>query len=354
MRKTIYHIALLALSFFGVPAAQAQVGTWELRTSEAQIHRERLRVRDVILKSMGEVPASCAVDRGKVGSRNIVKETAKGTIWRIEISSCGTKVPALLAIPSDADARTPVVIAMHQTADVGKNEVLGLAGNKALDYGKKFLDAGFVVIAPDIFIAGDNFKPERYWNTAEFYMNSPHWSAMGRMLEDHRSVIDALRALGRTPQCIAAVGHSLGGHNALFLGALDERVDVVVSNDGFERIATDTDAKRWARDSLFTYMPALKPYVDQPAPRTVPWDFEDVLLAIYPRPLMVLQAKDDPVWTHEESVGDVAGLMTTLYARSNQDDFRYVSFSGGHEFPQRYQMEAVRFVKTRCRSLAGN
>jgi len=108
---------------------------------------------------------------------------------------------------------------------------------------------------------------------------------MGRMLADHQRAIDTVLKMGRRPRCIAAVGHSLGGHNALLLAALDPRINIVVSSAGFERIASDLNAERWARASWFVYMPKLRPYMSKPPPRQLPWDFDDVLLAIHPRPM---------------------------------------------------------------------
>jgi dienelactone hydrolase len=228
---------------------------------------------------------------------------------------------------------------------------MGLEGDPQLAFGRRFYQAGFVVLAPDVFISGENFDVGRDWDTASFYRETPDWSAMGRMLADHRAGISSLQSLGQKPRCIVAVGHSLGGHNALFLAALDERVSVVVSSGGFERIATDDNADRWARDSWFIYMPKLRPYVKQPAPRAVPWDFDDVLLAVHPRPLMIVQGDHDPIWTHTESVREVATRVAEAYRRAGRsEDFESILFNGGHEFPAAAQDRAVAFVRRACHS----
>jgi hypothetical protein len=238
---------------------------------------------------------------------------------------------------------------MHQTSREAKHEVMGIEGDKELAYGRRLFESGLVVIAPDIFISGENFDESRDWNTTEFYKHTPEWSAMGRMLADHQRTIDAIQALGYGKGCLAAIGHSLGGHNALFLAALDKRIDVAVSSAGFERITTDEAADRWARASWFIYMPKLRPFVTAPPPRGLPWDFEDVLLAIHPRSVMILQGLSDPIWTHEESVGDAAALVGEVYSGAEKpDSFRAVLFSGGHEFPSALQDEAVRFISNEC------
>lgn len=264
-----------------------------------------------------------------------------GSIWRIRFTSCGKDASAILAVPANASPSTALIVALSQTSRFGAREVMGFEGDAGLAFGNRFFHAGYVVLAPDIFIAGENFDAKRDWDTSEFYKEFPSWSAMGRMLLDHQNAVDAIFSSGRSPQCIAAVGHSLGGHNALFLGAFDKRINVVVSNAGFERIATDNNAERWARDAWFVYMPLLKPALKKPAPRVVPWDFDDVLRAIRPRPVFISQGTRDPIWTQVQSVSEIATAES--YA-----GLRFRSFEGGHEFPPRLQDEALIFVREHC------
>ena len=310
--------------------------------------RDKNDIRSALLETLGVPPPSCSTAMHGV-TRAVFAPTAAGTIWRVTYPSCGQRVSALVAVPRNATPSTSVVLALHQTSEYGSREVMGLQGDERLGFGRRFYQAGFIVVAPDVFIAGENFDQRRGWDTTEFYRDTPQWSAMGRMLADHQRAIDAVKALGQAPNCIAAVGHSLGGHNALFLGALDNRVNVVVSVSGFERIATDDDAQRWARDSWFVYIPRLRPFVVQPKPRHLPWDFDDVLMAVHPRPLMIVQGKDDPIWSHEELIADVAQTVAEAYQRAGiPERFRVILFEGGHEFPVQAQDEAIRFVRRTC------
>jgi acetyl esterase/lipase len=171
------------------------------------------------------------------------------------------------------------------------------------------------------------------------------------MLVDNRSSLGLVKALGRRPSCIAAVGHSLGGHNALFLAAFDKRIDVAVSSGGFEPIATDTDAERWSRSSWFVYSPALRNIVTQPAPRKVPFDFSSLIGAIYPRAVMVVQGTQDPTWTHEDLIPEHLKSVEEAYQRTKiAGQFDLSMFKGGHEFPEPEQRDAVEFVRERCRN----
>ena len=63
------------------------------------------------------------------------------------------------------------------------------------------------------------------------------------------------------------IGHSLGGHNALFLAVFDERVKAVVSSCGFNVFAKHNkgDVRAWSSRS---YMPRIKTvYKDDPKKR---------------------------------------------------------------------------------------
>lgn len=182
-----------------------------------------------IASFLGEEPEGCST--GSV--------VAKKTDREIFVTNCVGRVHALWDVKKGVNpSNAPVALILSQTGEYGAVEMMGLAGDPQLGLAKAYKDAGFVVIAPDLFVNGLNYRPEHPFDTAEFYNEYPRWSAAGRMLRDNKSVLDALREIGFNPPCIAAVGHSLGGYNALFLAAFDKRIDAVVSSAGFEMMTT--------------------------------------------------------------------------------------------------------------------
>lgn len=298
-----------------------------------------------IIKTLGVRPANCGIRSGAVLSESVISEDRNGQIKRVVINSCGNAVPAYVAIPRVVRAGNPVVIALHQTANVGKDEVMGIRGEPGFAYGKKFLQSGFIVVSPDIFLAGENYDMQSSWDTEKFYREYPNWSAMGRMLQDNIAASNYARR-EFSPTCMSAVGHSLGGHNALFLSAFDGDIDVVVSSAGFESIARDEHAERWARRSLFVYMPELREVVETKAPRKVPWDFDDILNLISPRPVLVMQGRNDENWNANSAADMVfsanqrSGLGTPL--------IRLLLHDRGHDFSEPLQDAAVQFVSDQC------
>jgi dienelactone hydrolase len=303
--------------------------------------------KQIIEKTLGQAPFVCSRDFGKIIDKNIIKENNHGIIYRVSINSCGGIVYGYLAIPKGANKNTSVVIALHQTTNVGKDEVMGLGGDVNMAYGKKFFENGFVVISPDVFVAGENYNTVLGWDTSSFYQKFPGWSAMGKMLHDHLSTTRFARK-EYPHSCIAVVGHSLGGHNAIFLAAFDENIDVVVSSAGFESIATDREAMRWSRDSWFVYMPLLRQYTAMEAPRQVPWDFEDLLNIIFPRPVMIIQGMNDDSWNNPESVKSIVNKANAIYKNNGLPEINTIFHYNGHGFGSRLQQKSVDFVRESC------
>ena len=58
-----------------------------------------------------------------------------------------------LLIPKNMQSKNPAVLAIHQHAsqwNIGKSEVVGIAGNPMFAYGLDLVKQGYVVIAPDL------------------------------------------------------------------------------------------------------------------------------------------------------------------------------------------------------------
>lgn len=310
---------------------------------------ERADLKPIIASYLGTPPASCMMRA--VGEPVLIErqDTEDGTIERRRADNCAGTIEMLIGLPRGAKPDSTVILALPQTGPGGAGEVFGLGEDTDLAFARRFLRSGYVVISPDVFINGTGLDSSQDWSTDRFYRRFPGWSALGRMLVDHVSVLDLLPRLGRTPSCIAAIGHSLGGHNAIFLSAFDSRVDVTISSGGFESIATDDDAERWSRSSWFVYAPALRNVVTNPAPREVPWDFADLLALISPRAVKIIQGDDDPIWTRERELPAQLEGVAAIYARAGlQDRFSLSMFAGGHVFPDQHQEEAVQFVRNHC------
>ena len=151
--------------------------------------------------------------------------------------------------------------------------------------------AGYAVLAFDQCGFG-----ARMAEIAPFYDRTPKWSQLGRMVDDTRAAIDALEKDANVdPQNISLFGYTIGGTVALHAAALDPRVKSVVSISGFTPMRTDTAAKPTgglARVSVIRpVVPQLGLFIGREA--QVPYDYDDVLAAIAPRPVLVVQPSMD-------------------------------------------------------------
>jgi pimeloyl-ACP methyl ester carboxylesterase len=129
-----------------------------------------------------------------------------------------------------------------------------------------------------------------------FYDRFPRHSQLGRMVDDVKAAVDALQneALVDAQQ-IHLFGYTLGGSVALHAAALDPRVKSVVSISGFTPMRTDTAAKPTGGLARFSVerpvAPKLGLFIGEET--KVPYDYDSLIAAIAPRPVLIIQPTMD-------------------------------------------------------------
>jgi len=151
--------------------------------------------------------------------------------------------------------------------------------------------AGYAVFAYDQSGFGS-----RMAETGPFYDRYPHWSKMGRMVEDVHGAIDALEKDSMVDGSkISLFGYSMGGMVGLYSAALDPRVKGVVSISGFTPMRTDTASKGTggiARYSeIHPMMPRLGFFIGHE--QQLPYDFNELIATIAPRPALIVEPQLD-------------------------------------------------------------
>lgn len=263
---------------------------------------------------------------------------------KIVYDGIGVRVPALLLLPPDAPAsqgnpgtpqRRPAMLALHPTGAPGKEIVLGTTGRANRGYGLELAQRGYVVLAPDYpsfgDLAGHDFAADEYES--------------GTMLAivNHMRGVDLLAARNDVdPQRIGAIGHSLGGHNAMFLGAFDERVKVVVTSCGWCPFHDYYGGRLagWAQDR---YMPAIRERFDL-NPDRMPFDFYEVAAAIAPRAFFSSSPLHDDNFSVEgvrKAEVELRKLYDLLGAASS---LRIEYPDCGHDFPPEMREAAYVFI----------
>ena len=189
------------------------------------------------------------------------------------------RVPAWLLIPHDlpADNTAPAMLCLHQTTGIGKNEPAGLGGLKSLHYAHELAERGFVCIVPDYPSFGEypyDFKKH----------GARYASGSMKAVWNNIRAVDLLESLPQVDKSrIGVIGHSLGGHNALFTAAFDERLKAVVTSCGFTPFHDYYNGKLagWTSDR---YMPRIRDIYENNADK-VPFDFYEIIAALAPRGL---------------------------------------------------------------------
>jgi dienelactone hydrolase len=165
------------------------------------------------------------------------------------------------------------------------------------------VDAGYAVLAYDQSGFGSRMS-----ESGPFYDRYPHWSQMGRMVEDARAAVDALSKDPMVdPGKIYVFGYSMGGTVGLYSAALDSRIKGVVSICGFTPMRTDAAERGTGGVARYSYerplIPRLGFFVGHEA--QIPYDFDELIATVAPRPVLVVQ----PQFDRDANVADVRNAV---------------------------------------------
>ena len=246
----------------------------------------------------------------------------------------GDRVPAYLLIPEGLVNPAPAMLCLHQTTAIGKNEPAGLGGKPDLHYGLELAKRDYVTLIPDYPGFGDNeFDPYTHG----------YASASMKGIWNHMRAVDLLEELPEVDgDRIGCIGHSLGGHNTLFVAAFDERLQVMVSSCGFNAFSKymDGDLVTW---SSKYYMPRVaERYGNDPA--LMPWDFSDVVAALAPRALFVNAPLHDNNFEVSGVRDCVESAMPAYQAQGAGDRLVATYPDTGHDFPASVRESAYSFI----------
>ncbi len=220
----------------------------------------------------------------------------KYKIFRTSTVYCGDTVYGLVSVPTTNIAKG-VILLLHSTNPYGANEVFGINGNKNENLAELFR-ANYIVAAPHIFLADKLENPVLDYKTTEWYAKNISISATTKMLNDHIAFLDAVRDKWpiETALCSVVIGHSLGGHNSLFLGFTYPVMNAIISVDGIASNKTDKNPERWFRVNEFQYTRASKQYLIG----EWEWDAPIKFLVSAGVKTYIMQSEGDDVWSNYE------------------------------------------------------
>jgi hypothetical protein len=241
-------------------------------------------------------------------------------------SEPGSRVPAYLLIPKKAvegKQIAPAVLCLHPTnLAVGHQVIVGLSDRPQMHYARQLAERGYVTLAPCYPLMGD-YKPE--------LEKLGYPSATMKAIWDNIRAIDVVQSMPCVqPGGVGAIGHSLGGHNAVYTAVFDERIQVVVTSCGLDSYLDykDGDIRGWTSK---WYMPKLLDYKDRLV--AIPFDFHEMIGALAPRYCLINAplGDDNFKWQSVDRISDAASQVYGLYGA--RDRLRVEHPDCGHDFP---------------------
>jgi dienelactone hydrolase len=310
-----------------------------------------MTTRAQIVQLLGEPPLAVPLDvnvRSEAvfpGGRRVLLDYAAHDSERI---------PAYLLIPDPprgapvTPARMPAVLAVHQHAGqffLGKSEPAGLSANSMYHYGLELCRRGYVVLCPDQ-LAFEDRRPAEYRRAEGMAPDAgdyERFEAM-RLLLQGRSLkakytfdlvrgLDLLQSLPEVDgERLGVLGHSLGGQETFWLTWYDARVRAGVCSCGLGTLRTIQ--RDQINHNYAMYLPGLLRVADM-----------DTLVAdLAPCPFMLTAGEEDRIFPID-GVRDIITAAQAAYTRAGvPDQFRALTFPGGHGFPAAVREEAYRFL----------
>jgi pimeloyl-ACP methyl ester carboxylesterase len=234
------------------------------------------------------------------------------------------RLAAYLFLPRSTAAKLPAVLCLHPTSRDGKKVPAGLSGASDRHYAVHLAKRGYVTLAPDYVGSGDStFDPYKHG----------YASATMKGIWNHMRCVDLLQSLPEVDgERIGVIGHSLGGHNSMFVAVFDERIRCTVSNCGFNSFPyyMRGDLKGWSHSG---YMPRIaSEYNCDPA--KMPFDFTEVVAAIAPRPFLASAPVNDDNFA-VEGVKVCMSAAQPVYKLLGAEDRLTANYPDcGHDFPE--------------------
>ena len=298
--------------------------------------REPRSVQAAVEQVMGPLPSR--EDLPPLAVETLEETVLGGGLVRRKVryaTETADTVSAWLFLPPEAaQGRRPAVLCLHQTTAIGKDEPAGLGGLPNLHSALELARRGFVTLAPDYPSFGEH----------AYDFSSRTWqSGSLKAVWDNMRGVDLLADLSQVdPDRIGCIGHSLGGHNAIFTAVFDDRLKAIVSSCGFTPFShyKKGDLTGWTSPR---YMPRIASEFGRDSAR-MPFDFPELIAALAPRGLFVNAPLHDGNFDCTGVKEAIAAAKPAYEAKGAADRLVAVHPDCGHDFPVAQREEAYAFL----------
>jgi len=296
--------------------------------------------RKILLKQMGIMPELMQTDLRYLESQNCGSYTRHKVVYTSEKN---VNIPAFILIPNNANAKNkkPAVLCIHGHGDFGKDSIVGLNHTEKrkdevkrynYDFGHKFAEEGYVVLAPDLRGFGErrHSYPEpnkegccdicnRLFMRASFLGTS----VPALNICDLQAGISVLESLDFVDgNNIGSAGLSLGGRMCMLLSALDTRIKWAVPS-GCMNSFNNRYGNPMRTNCGSQVIPGLLKYGDTP----------EIFSLITPRDLLIQVGNNDRCCDNKEWIVTTTDKIVAAYKLSGKvNNFSVAYFEGGHVF----------------------
>jgi dienelactone hydrolase len=290
---------------------------------------------DEIVKLLGTFPIKTSLESQTIEFVDCGSYIREKVEYNVEP---GERISAYLCVPKNLKSSIPAIFCHHQHAgnfELGKSEVVGLAGDLNQAYASELAEQGFITFAPDAIA----FE-ERNWSDspgkAEYFELSKRLvrgeTLLAKVIHDAIVGLDYLETRPEVDETrIGFIGHSYGGRMALWLPAFDTRLKASVSNCGCVpyRHSLTHDA---GIQMEFCIPGIMKEH-----------DIEDVIKE-YKNCSLLISATTDDKWSRGAEEVYVA-------VRDSLLDVELLLYEGKHVFTENMRANAYGFLKDRLYKL---
>ena len=235
-----------------------------------------------------------------------------------------------LLTPTNAKGKLPAIVVFHPTTALQAKGVAGLAADYEQEkwQGVQLVERGFVVWCPRNYI---NTEGTDWAGNARLVLAAhTNWTGMTRMVWDAMRAVDFVESLSNVDRKrIGCIGHSLGGKQALYSAAFDERIKAAVSSEGGIGLKFSNWEAIWY----------LGPKIREPG---FALENHQVLALVAPRAFLLLggeSADGEKSAAFIEAVRPVYGLFGA------EENLKWVNHRGGHRYSLEAREVAERFLE---------
>jgi glucuronyl esterase-like protein/VCBS repeat protein len=328
------------------PLAYFDGASLQPASKPADMGVRREHIRRGMVEAMGDLPDP---SRRVPLDVRIESREEKSDYVRIKLTYVpepGDRVPAILLVPKSvaleeqgldgtlregSNTKLAAVLCLHPTNVDGKAQTAAMVGASTRHYGHQLAQRGYVCLIPDYPSFGDykdyDFAQKRPGSDEPLYV-----SGSMKAIWNNIRAVDLLETLGYVDEDnIGVIGHSLGGHNALYTAVFDPRLKAVVTSCGFTTFHDyyAGNLKGWTSDR---YMPRIRD-VYELNPDRMPFDFPEVLAAIAPRGLFVNAPLHDANFDNGGVRKCIAAAQPVFELLGAKEQLQVVYPDCEHDFP---------------------